>query len=202
MERAYHFASRPVEVEHRHPYLVFDHQDRLHFHLTVFAKEVSAQLSKGTSRTYLYAILPWFTFLDTDLWQQRTNHSWNASPLEIRQAVDSYLVQYLQCKVREQHDDLAPTSDSILESLQSATPACAHHAIVPSFHADGLDVPKEARKHRFVQPLLPVIIGIGRENHRATGEVPLVQQREQDGLLVAAVRFLLHFIQIIQAQKR
>ncbi|HEU5373936.1 MAG TPA: hypothetical protein VFV38_00710 [Ktedonobacteraceae bacterium] len=103
MERAYHFVSRLGEVEHRHPYLVFDRQDHLHFHLTVFAKEVSAQLSKGTARTYLYAILPWFTFLDTDLWQQRTYHSWEAPPLEIRQMVDNYLIQYLQCKVRQHH---------------------------------------------------------------------------------------------------
>jgi hypothetical protein len=64
----YRFVPRPTGVEHQHPYLVFDGQDRLHFYLTVFAKEVTAQLSAGTARSYLYAILPFFSFLDTDPW--------------------------------------------------------------------------------------------------------------------------------------
>lgn len=53
----YHFVPRPAGIEHQHPYLVFDGQDRLHFHLTVFAKEATSQLSEGTARTYLYAVL-------------------------------------------------------------------------------------------------------------------------------------------------
>lgn len=101
----YHFVPRPVDTQHQHPYLVFDEQDRLHFHLTVFAKEAVSQLSEGTARTYLYAVLPFFTFLDTDLWQQRAARRWDASPDTVRQAVDDYLVQHLQCKVRPHRHD-------------------------------------------------------------------------------------------------
>src|SRR2546430_970128 len=97
---AYRFVPRPVDTGHQHPYLVFDGQDRLHFHLTVFAKEATAQLSESTLRTYLYAVLPFFTFLDTDPWQQRAGCQWDASPDDVRQAIDDYLVQHLQCKVR------------------------------------------------------------------------------------------------------
>ena len=97
----YRFVPRPAGVEHQHPYLVFDGQDRLHFYLTVLAKEATAQLSAGTVRTYLYAILPFFSFLDTDPWQQRAACGWDAAPEEVRQAVDDYLVQHLQCKVRQ-----------------------------------------------------------------------------------------------------
>jgi hypothetical protein len=50
--------------------------------------------------------------------------------------------------------------------------------------------------------LLPVVIGIGRKDDWAMCEVALVQECKQDSLLVAAVRFLLHFIEIIQAQQR
>jgi integrase len=99
--RTYRFVARPVATPHQHPHLVFDGKDRLHFHLTVFAKEAVAQLSEGTVRTYLYAILPFFTFLDTDPWQQRAGSRWDTSPDEVRQAVDNYLVQHLRCKVRQ-----------------------------------------------------------------------------------------------------
>ena len=97
----YQFVPRPAGTEHQHPYLVFDGQDRLHFHLTVFAKEATAQLSESTVRTYLYAILPFFSFLDTDSWQQRAGCRWDTTPEKVRQAVDDYLVQHLHCKVRE-----------------------------------------------------------------------------------------------------
>ena len=97
----YRFVLRPPDAPHQHPYLVFDSQDHLHFHLTVFAKEAAIQLSASTARTYLYAVLPYFFFLDTDQWQQRAGSSWNTSPEQVRQSVDAYLVQKLGCKVRE-----------------------------------------------------------------------------------------------------
>ncbi len=98
---AYRFVSRPPSTLHQHPYLVFDNQDRLHFHLTIFGKEAVSQQSESTARTYLYAVLPFFSFLDTDTWQQRAGRRWDAVPEVIRQAVDGYLVQSLRCKVRE-----------------------------------------------------------------------------------------------------
>jgi Phage integrase family len=99
----YHFVPRPLSTSHQHPYLVFDHQNRLHFHLTVFGKEAVVQQSNGTARVYLYAVLPFFTFLETDSWQQRAGRHWDGAPETVRQAVDDYLVQYLRCKVREHH---------------------------------------------------------------------------------------------------
>ncbi len=97
----YRFVPRPVGIEHQHPYLVFDGHDRLHFYLTIFAKEAAAQVSTGTVRTYLYAVLPFFNFLDTDTWQQRAQCRRDSAPENVRQAVDDYLVQHLQCKVRQ-----------------------------------------------------------------------------------------------------
>ena len=38
MGNAYWFAPRPPDVSHRHPFLVFDCQDQLHFELTVLEK--------------------------------------------------------------------------------------------------------------------------------------------------------------------
>jgi hypothetical protein len=98
---SYRFVPRLSGTSHQHPYLVFDHQDRLHFHLTIFGKEAVSQHSDSTARTYLYAVLPFFSFLETDIWQQHAGRRWDAAPEVIRQAVDDYLVQCLRCKVRE-----------------------------------------------------------------------------------------------------
>jgi len=59
---SYRFVPRPSGTSHQHPYLVFDHQDRLHFHLTIFGKEAVSQQSDSTARTYLYAVLPFLSF--------------------------------------------------------------------------------------------------------------------------------------------
>src|SRR5438874_2768503 len=97
---SYWFASRPKGVEHQHPFLVFDSEDHLHFPLTAFGKEASYRPSPKTVQTYLHAILPFFMWLDTDIWQSRASITWDAPPRRIRQAVEDYLVQKLQCKVQ------------------------------------------------------------------------------------------------------
>src|SRR5258707_15830216 len=73
---SYWFTSRPKEVEHQHPFLVFDGNDRLHLPLTIFGKEASDRLSPKTIQTYLHAVLPFFAWLDTDVWQLRAG-KWN-----------------------------------------------------------------------------------------------------------------------------
>ncbi len=97
---SYWFTPRPKSAEHRHPYLVFDTQDRLHFPLTIFGKEISQRLAPKTVQTYLYAILPWFSYLESDIWQCRAGNSWDAPSRQVRLAVEDYLVSKLQCKVQ------------------------------------------------------------------------------------------------------
>ncbi len=96
----YWFTPRPQGVEHQHPYLVFDSQDRLHLPLTIFGKEISQRLAPKTVQTYLYAILPWFSYLESDVWQCHAGNTWDASPRQIRLAVEDYLVSKLRCKVQ------------------------------------------------------------------------------------------------------
>jgi hypothetical protein len=61
----YRLVPRPVDVTHRHPVLVFDGADRLHLPLTMFVSEATRRLSAGSVDVYLYALLPFFTFLDS-----------------------------------------------------------------------------------------------------------------------------------------
>jgi hypothetical protein len=102
MSSSYWLASRPKTVEHRHPFLVFDCQDRIHPSLTTFAKEAFSRLCPQTVPTYLYAVLPFFTWLDTDLWQVRMGQTWDAPPEQVRRSVDDYLVQKLRCQLLPQ----------------------------------------------------------------------------------------------------
>jgi integrase len=98
---SYWFTSRPKGAEHRHPFLVFDCQDRLHLPLTMFGKRASTQLSSQTAKSYLYALTPFFTFIDTDIWQVRAGVTWDAPSTQVRQTVEDYLVQKLKCMVQQ-----------------------------------------------------------------------------------------------------
>ena len=100
---SYWFAPRPKGVEHQHPFLVFDGNDRLHFPLTLFGKEASHRLSPKTVQTYLHALLQYFAWLDADPWQVRAGNTWDAPPKQARCAVEDYLVQKLQCQVQPHH---------------------------------------------------------------------------------------------------
>jgi integrase len=103
MTSSYWFAPRPENTDHQHLYLVFDTRDRLHLPLTVYGKEASYRLSPKTVQTYLYALMPFFTWLETDEWQLRAGVTWDAAPVQLRRAVEDYLVSKLQCKVQQHH---------------------------------------------------------------------------------------------------
>jgi integrase len=98
----YRIVRQPAESPHGHPVLVFDGDGRLHFHLTVFAKEAVRRTSAGTAHGYLSAILPFFAYLDTDGWQRRAARRWDSPAHEVRQAIEDYLAQRLRCEVRPQ----------------------------------------------------------------------------------------------------
>lgn len=100
---AYRFAIRPAAVAHGHPVLVFDRQDRLHLPLTVFAKESRARVDPSTALSYLRSLLPFFTDLDRDGLRLGDRPCWSSPPVEVRKAVDEYLVRHLRCQVRSHH---------------------------------------------------------------------------------------------------
>jgi integrase len=99
---SYWFTARPENVEHQHPFLVFDSQDHMHLPLTQFAKEARSRLDPKTVPTYLYALCPYFTWLDTNVWQVRLGQTWDAPPTQVRRSIDDYLTQKLQCQILPQ----------------------------------------------------------------------------------------------------
>jgi hypothetical protein len=77
----------------------------LHFPLTRFAKEACSRLAPKTVQTYLYALCPSFSGLDTAVWQVRMGQTWDAQPTQVRHSIDDYLVQKLQCQILPQKED-------------------------------------------------------------------------------------------------
>jgi integrase len=86
-----------------YPMLVFDLENRLHLPLTVFVAEAIKRSSSSTARVYVNAIAPFFAWLDRNEWQDRTHRLWNEAPDTIRRAIGDYLVERLDCKIREHH---------------------------------------------------------------------------------------------------
>ena len=80
--------------------LIFDSEDRLHLPLTTFAREAARRLSASSVRLYLYAALPFFTFLDRTRPGVELRTPWNAEPQRIQAAVAEYLEEQLGCAVR------------------------------------------------------------------------------------------------------
>jgi len=101
MGKSYWFASRPPDVSHRHPFLVFDCQDQLHFELTVFGKEAAARGDSPQPFSSRGALLPFFTYLEMDEWQVRAGQNWKCDPESIRRAVEDYLIHQLHCSARQ-----------------------------------------------------------------------------------------------------
>ncbi|WAH39358.1 hypothetical protein [Alicyclobacillus dauci] len=92
---------RPEGTSHQHPAIVFDPAGKMHMPLTVYAKEIKDSTTGGTMRSYLSAILPFFTYLETDPWQVRGRRRWDDDIEDVRQAVSDYLIQKQQCRIRK-----------------------------------------------------------------------------------------------------
>jgi integrase len=85
----------------QHPVLVFDLNHRLHFPLTIFTTEAVKRSSTGTARTYLNALVPFFSWIETDEWQKQSDRHWDDAPEQIRLAVQDFLIARLKCKLKE-----------------------------------------------------------------------------------------------------
>src|SRR5258708_36113721 len=79
--------------------IVVDGQGHPHLALTRLYQQLRQELSDGTEHTYLQAMLPYFSFLETDHWRQQGQDRWDSPPESIREAVRDYLLQQLHCKV-------------------------------------------------------------------------------------------------------
>lgn len=110
----FRLVPRPEGVSSRYSLLVVDGDGRPHLPLTRFYDKASQQLSVGAARTYLNALLPYFSYLSTDEWRRRRGDRWDSPPEAVHESIRDYLVQRLACKVkqRDTYENVSLTADS------------------------------------------------------------------------------------------
>jgi hypothetical protein len=99
LQCTYRFVPRPAGVGHGYAVLVFDGTHRLDLPLTAFAREATRRLSPNSVRVYLYALLPFFSFLGGS-GPDAQQRSWNGDLETVRNSVAEYLEDHLGCVIR------------------------------------------------------------------------------------------------------
>ncbi len=99
-QKGFHIVRRPEGIMSQFEVLVADGRGCPHLPLTRLYQRLLQELSRGAARTYLMALLPYFSFLEIDNWRRQRNDRWDSPPECVREAVRDYLLQHLHCKVR------------------------------------------------------------------------------------------------------
>lgn len=102
--RTFRCVARPQGVKSRYRVVVVDGRGDPHYALTEFAFQMEQILTEGAARTYVRALLPYFTYLsrDEDLCMNGTDgkSAWECDPEVVRESVRSYIVERLRCQTR------------------------------------------------------------------------------------------------------
>ncbi len=89
IDERYHLAVSIVGVDS--PFRVYDATGQCHIPLTAFGRALAAAGQPATARSYAYALLPYFAFLDTDPVQRAAGRRWDSLASEIHAVVRAYL---------------------------------------------------------------------------------------------------------------
>jgi integrase len=99
-QQGFHIVRRPEGIVSQFERIVVDGQGHPHLALTRLYQQLRQELSDGTAHTYLLALLPYFSFLETDRWRQQRQDRGDSPPESMRESVRDDLLTRLHCKVR------------------------------------------------------------------------------------------------------
>jgi hypothetical protein len=110
----FHAVRRPKDLSSPYTLVVVDGNGIPHLPLTVYYHELQRYLADGTAKTYLAALLPYFTYLVADSWRRERQDHWDSPPDAVRESVRDFLVEQLHCKAqpRETYQLVVQTSKS------------------------------------------------------------------------------------------
>ncbi|WP_422121655.1 tyrosine-type recombinase/integrase [Peribacillus frigoritolerans] len=91
----------PKDVESRYELLVFNCQDQPFLPLTEFYHDCLGRIDKSSALSYLNCLLPFFTWLNKYSNYLGKRVYWNYLPEIIRAAIEDYLMNKMECKVRD-----------------------------------------------------------------------------------------------------
>ena len=74
--KGFHIVRRPEGIVSQFERVVVDGKGHPHLALTRLCQQLHQELSDGTAHTYLMALLPYFSFLETDHWRKLRQDRW------------------------------------------------------------------------------------------------------------------------------
>ncbi|PGL70062.1 site-specific integrase [Bacillus sp. AFS055030] len=95
----YHYC--PKGIESRYELLVFDGEWEPFLPLTDHYHDCIGRIDKSSALSYLKCLLPFFRWLDESSNYQGNRVRWDEPPDAIRVAIEDYLMNEMNCKVRE-----------------------------------------------------------------------------------------------------
>ncbi|MFP3126382.1 site-specific integrase [Ectobacillus funiculus] len=99
MEVGYYYKKRPEKSKSKYEVLVFDLEHKPFPPVIIFYDDQKGRLAKNTLRSYLNALLPFFTWLDRYSIYQGQRVKWDSEVDAVRHAVETYLKDELKCAV-------------------------------------------------------------------------------------------------------
>lgn len=142
-----------------------------HHALTVFYFQMQQGLSEGTTRTYLNALLPYFTYLSTDEWRRHRGDCWNSPPEAVRESVRDYLMQHLRCKAR-----LHSTCEVISLTLQSPSTVRIFLSALKQFYIVACRGGWYEYPHPLTDAVAHLLQEVEQEERRVAGTRPRMPQ--------------------------
>jgi len=101
------------DAAHRLRVLVLDRRAQVHIPLTLFANRTRQQLSAGSARGYLAALLPFVSEVERSPRSGEPDWGWGPEPAAVRRLVADYLNDHYACLVRQHRvgfELVAPTA--------------------------------------------------------------------------------------------
>lgn len=163
---------RPKDLSSPYTLVVVDGSGTPHLPLTVYYHELQRSLADGTAKTYLTALLPYFTYLVTDSWRRERQDCWESPPEAVRESVRDFLVEHLSCKAQ-------PRETYQLVVLTGKSPKTVHVFLCALKQFYHLARRKEwyPYAHPLTDPAASFIADIEAEERRVAGLRPRMPQQ-------------------------
>jgi integrase len=159
-------------VTSRYVGVVVDGNGLPHRPLTIFYHEVQQTFADGTARTYLNALLAYFTYLTTDTWRLRRQDRWDSPPNAVREAVRDYLVEHLHCKAQPKD-----TYQLVSLTVKSPNSVCVFLSALKQFYHVAKRCGWYSHPHPLTDPVAHLLREIEEEERWAAGQRPRMPQR-------------------------
>jgi integrase len=168
----FRFVRRPEGVTSRYAGVVVDGNGLPHRPLTIFYHELQQSFADGTTRTYLNALLAYFTYLTTDAWRLRRQDRWDSPPNAVREAVRDYLVEHLHCKAQPKD-----TYQLVYLTVKSPSSVRVFLSALKQFYHVAKRLGWYSHPHPLTDPVAHLMQEIEEDERWAAGQRPRMPQR-------------------------